>query len=280
VQNNVMAGDDSISAAILIDHASFLVPDGEPGRLSPAASQQVVTLLNWAASPHVKRLNMAVILIDESALALNARVVANPNVADVEISLPDETARDCFLRYAIGAQDLCDVSDYSETELAKLTAGISLVDLNVLLQAAFESKRRLDATQMRALKKELIERQCRGFLEFIAPKWTMDVLVGHAPIKQRLREDAELLKRGDTETLPMGYLVCGPVGTGKTFLAQCMAGEMGVPCVTLKNFRSKYVGETEGNLERVLGVLRAMGHVVVVIDEADAALGDRDQEGD
>src|SRR5262249_17415826 len=62
-------------------------------------------------------------------------------------------------------------------------------------------------------------------------------------------------------------------------LAQCMAGEMGVPCVTLKNFRSKYVGETEGNLERVLGVLRAMGPVVVVIDEADAALGDRDDEG-
>ena len=100
------------------------------------------------------------------------------------------------------------------------------------------------------------------------------------PVKQRLREDAQLLQRGDTETLPMGYLVCGPVGTGKTFLAQCMAGEMGAPCVILKNFRSKYVGETEGNLERVLGVLRAMGPVVVVIDEADAALGDRDQEGD
>jgi SpoVK/Ycf46/Vps4 family AAA+-type ATPase len=59
-----------------------------------------------------------------------------------------------------------------------------------------------------------------------------------------------------------------------------MAGEMGVPCVLLKNFRSKYVGETEGNLQRVLSVLRAMGPVVVVIDEADAALGDRDSEGD
>ncbi len=78
----------------------------------------------------------------------------------------------------------------------------------------------------------------------------------------------------------MGYLVCGPVGTGKTYLAQCMAGEIGIPCVTLKNFRSKYVGETEGNLERVLSVLRAMGPVVVVIDEADAALGNRAQEGD
>ena len=78
----------------------------------------------------------------------------------------------------------------------------------------------------------------------------------------------------------MGYLLCGPVGTGKSFLAQCVSGEIGVPCVMLKNFRSKYVGETEGNLERVLSVLRAMGPVVVVIDEADAALGSRESEGD
>jgi SpoVK/Ycf46/Vps4 family AAA+-type ATPase len=40
------------------------------------------------------------------------------------------------------------------------------------------------------------------------------------------------------------------------------------------------VGETEGNLERVLAVLRAMGPVVVVVDEADAALGSRESEGD
>ena len=59
-----------------------------------------------------------------------------------------------------------------------------------------------------------------------------------------------------------------------------MSGEIGMPCVMLKNFRSKYVGETEGNLERVLSVLRAMGPVVVVIDEADAALGNREAEGD
>jgi SpoVK/Ycf46/Vps4 family AAA+-type ATPase len=88
------------------------------------------------------------------------------------------------------------------------------------------------------------------------------------------------LKRGALDSLPMGYLLCGPVGTGKSFLAQCVSGEIGVPCVILKNFRSKYVGETEGNLERVLSVLRAMGPVVVVVDEADAALGSREQEGD
>ena len=144
------------------------------------------------------------------------------------------------------------MSDYSAAELGKLTAGISLTDLNVLIQSARETGRRLDATVFRALKKRLIERQCRGLLEFIEPKWTLDTVVGHDAAKERLREDAALLKRGALDTLPMGYLLCGPVGTGKTFLAQCVSGEIGMPCVMLKNFRSKYVGETEGNLERVL----------------------------
>ena len=220
------------------------------------------------------------VLMDESAAALSERITSNPYVSGIEVPMPDEAARGRFLRFALEGRDIKTVSDYSEPELARLTAGISCVDINVLVQSAFESGHRLDAARMRGLKKELIERQCRGLLEFMEPKWNTDVLVGHAPVKQRLREDAQLLQRGDTQTLPMGYLVCGPVGTGKTFLAQCMAGEMGAPCVTLKNFRSKYVGETEKNLERVLGVLRAMGPVVVVIDEADAALGNREQEGD
>jgi AAA+ superfamily predicted ATPase len=281
VQNNVMADpDDQVSAAVLLDHASFLAPSGEPGRMSGAASTQIVTLLNWAASPHLKRMNMAFVLIDEKLAALSERVAGNPHVAAIEIALPEQAERERFLPFAIGGRDFSQASDYTPGELARLTAGISLVDLNVIVQSAFEGGGRLDAARMRSLKKLLIERQCQGLLEFIEPKWTLDMVVGHEPVKQRLREDAALLKRGDLHTLPMGYLVCGAVGTGKTFLAQCAAGEIGAPCVVLKNFRSKYVGETEGNLERVLSVLRAMGPVVVVVDEADAALGDRSQEGD
>jgi AAA+ superfamily predicted ATPase len=281
VQNNVMANDaDRISVAVLIDHASFLVPSGEPGRLSGTASTHIVNLLNWASSPHVKRLNMSFVLMDEKLSALSERVTGSPHVASIEITLPEKDERAHYIQYAAAGRDLASASDYGQAELAKLTAGISLIDLNVMVQSALDGSRRLDSKLMRGLKKQLIEKQCLGLLEFIEPKWGLDTVVGHEPVKERLRQDAELLKRGESETLPMGYLICGPVGTGKTFLAQCMAGEIGVPCVVLKNFRSKYVGETEGNLERVLSVLRAMGPVVVVIDEADAALGNRGQEGD
>ena len=126
----------------------------------------------------------------------------------------------------------------------------------------------------------MIERQCRDLVEFVEPTYTLDLVVGYDEAKKRLRQDAEWILRGRTEAAPMGYLVCGPVGTGKTFLAECYAGSIGIPCVVLRNFRSKYVGETEGNLQQVLTVLRSLGPVVVIVDEADAALGNRRAEGD
>jgi SpoVK/Ycf46/Vps4 family AAA+-type ATPase len=50
--------------------------------------------------------------------------------------------------------------------------------------------------------------------------------------------------------------------------------------VKFRNFRSKWQGDTESNLERILNILKSMAPVAVMIDEADAFLGDRDQQGD
>ncbi len=281
VQKNLMTkGEDRLSVAIVIDHASYVVPQGEPGHLSPRAATNLVTILNWATSPYLKRVNMAVVVVDPKHAAINERLTTNPHVAAIEVELPDLDLRRGFIEHRTNGIDLASFSDYDAAQLSALTAGVSLSDLETLVQSAHEGGRRLDAALFRALKKRLIERQCEGFLEFIEPKWGLDMVVGHEAAKERLRDDASLLAKGLLETVPMGYLLCGPVGTGKSFLAQCATGTFGVPCVMLKNFRSKYVGETEGNLQKVLSVLRAMGPVVVIIDEADAMLGDRDQGGD
>jgi SpoVK/Ycf46/Vps4 family AAA+-type ATPase len=70
------------------------------------------------------------------------------------------------------------------------------------------------------------------------------------------------------------------MGTGKTFVAEAFARECGLTTIKLKNFRSKWVGATEGNLEKILNVIRAIGQVVVIIDEGDRAFGNTDGEGD
>ncbi|TNF36486.1 MAG: ATP-binding protein [Deltaproteobacteria bacterium] len=277
VKNVTAAPKDRLSVAIVLSHAAFLAPRGD--RLSEDDQRHLVTLLDWAASPYLKRINVAFVLVDHELARVSERITRNPHVATLEVPLPDEALRRAYLDVLTEGEDVGSFSDFGPDEIARLTAGISLTDLGVLVRSTIEGRRRLDRERFRALKKRLIERQAQGLLDFVEPKWGLDMVVGHEAAKKRLVDDAALLAKGRLESVPMGYLVTGPVGTGKSFLAQCAAGSLGLPCVTLKNFRSKYVGETEANLERVLNVLRSMGPVVVIVDEADAMLGDRESDG-
>ena len=168
----------------------------------------------------------------------------------------------------------------SVKSITQVSNGLNLVNLNVAMARSKLSGKEVDILEFRRLKKNLIERQCHGLVTFLEPGHTLDMVVGHTAAKARLKMDAKWIVGGQLDAAPMGYLICGPVGTGKTFISECYAGSIGIPCLMLKNFRSKYVGETEGNLEKVLNTLRSLGPVVVIIDEADAALGDRELGGD
>ena len=268
------------SVGLLFEYASHLVPAGDLSLLGRGPGTNLVRFLGWAQNPYIKRVNIAFCLITEKLSEINSRLVQNPHVSTIEIPLPGKTEREQFSRWIGRTQNFSHLTDFTPEQLADRANGLSLVNLNVLLSQAKHSDRRVDDRQFGELKKTLIERQCQNLLEFIEPSHTLDLVVGQQAAKDRLREDAALIASGQLDAAPMGYLLCGPVGTGKSFLAECYAGSIGIPCVKLRNFRSKYVGETEGNLEQVLTVLRSLGPVVVLIDEADAALGNRQSEGD
>lgn len=271
---------DRQSIAVLFEYAQYLVPEGDLNALARGQAGRLVQLLSWAQNPHIKRVNMAFCLIADRLAEINERLVQSAHVATVEIPLPDADQRRRFTQWATRDEDLSKLTDLTTDQLADMANGLSLNNLNVVLSRAARSEARVDHRRFGELKKEMIQRQCRGLIEFIEPAHGLDMVVGHGEATRRLQEDAQWIRRGQLETAPMGYLICGPVGTGKTFLAECYAGSIGIPCAVLKNFRSKYVGETEGNIQHVLSVLRSLGPVVVIVDEADAALGNREVEGD
>ena len=93
------------------------------------------------------------------------------------------------------------------------------------------------------------------------------------PIKDALNRVASHVKAGRRTQVPMGILFVGPMGTGKTFLAEAFAHESGLAAIKLKNFRDKWVGSTEANLEKVLNVVEALGEILVMIDEGDRSIG-------
>src|ERR1044072_223893 len=129
-------------------------------------------------------------------------------------------------------------------------------------------------------KREILERECFGLVEFVEPSHGFEVVGGMEEVKKDLLVIAESIREGRTSRVPMGILFTGPMGTGKTFVAEAFAKECGLTTIKLKNFRSKWVGATEGNLEKILNVIKAIGQVVVIIDEGDRAFGNTDGEGD
>lgn len=129
-------------------------------------------------------------------------------------------------------------------------------------------------------KREILERECFGLVEFVEPAHGFEVVGGMEEVKKDLLVIAESIREGQTSRVPMGILFTGPMGTGKTFVAEAFAKECGLTTIKLKNFRSKWVGATEGNLEKILNVIKAIGQVVVIIDEGDRAFGNTDGEGD
>ena len=124
-----------------------------------------------------------------------------------------------------------------------------------------------------ARKREIIQRSCGDLIEFLDPKLGLDAVGGYDQIKAELMKIAATIKTGDRKLAPMGLLAVGPMGVGKTFVIKAFLKEAGLPGVVLKNFRSKWVGSTESNLERVLKIVRAMSPIALVIDEGDRSFG-------
>jgi AAA+ superfamily predicted ATPase len=283
VQQILMATDSTgpASLGVIVEHAQYLVPTAELSQLGGPYGTRLVRLLTWAQDPYIKRHNVAFCLLVDRLAEVNERLAASAHVATLQVPMPELADRERYSSWYDGRDGrVGNLTDLTPTQLAELTSGLNLVSLERLLARAQESGSKFDVGGLKRLKKGLIERQARGLVEFVEPPHSLDDFVGNDAVKQRLVGDAALLSKGRLDVAPMGYLVCGPVGTGKTYLAECFAGSVGIPCVKLRNFRSKYVGETEGNLEQILAVLRAMGPVLVVVDEADAALGTREAGGD
>jgi len=272
--------DNKKSIALIVDYAETIVPMNEAGSTGSEDRTSMVYLSRWAHDPMFLAADFTTVLLTENLSDLNKTLVQNPYTNDIKISIPSQEQRRQFIGHEMSDDEFKNLSEVSEKVVAQQTAGLNFINLRSILSNASENNEKITHNRLSEAKKELIEAEAYGLLEFVETDYTLDDVAGHTKVKQHLRHAVQALKKGRKDVLPMGYLVCGPVGTGKTFLVTCFSNEVGIPMVKLKNFRSQWQGVTEGNLEKILGLLKAMAPVAVMIDEADAYLGDRDQSGD
>ncbi len=273
-------GERSVTAplnvAFVVDHAEYVVPRGEALQLSGNYAACLVRLIDWARDPAILGANVVVSLVAQNLADLAVPVVDNPASANVRLPLPDGAAIAEYVEHLFATlPEFAARCAVSREALPQRLMGLPLVQIRQLVTQIVRNAETLTEAQLRALKRALIEEDCQGLLDFIETDKRLADVAGHDALKRWLGDDARLLKGGHIHALPMGYLFCGRIGTGKTWLATCWAGELGIPCVVFRNFRDKWQGSTEGNLEKIFNILHALGQVIVFVDEADQVTGRR-----
>jgi SpoVK/Ycf46/Vps4 family AAA+-type ATPase len=268
-----------LGVAVIFPYAETLVPESA-GDASAEDRAVRVFVQKWSTDPVLLAANVTIVLVTENLADVSSRLVRSPQTIEIEVGRPSPAERAQFLQAIRPAEWFDARSDVPVPRLAELTSGLTRIQLQQILSSVDESGGRLDLKTLREQKKSVIEAECYGLLEYVESRFGLDMVAGHEGVKARLRRSAQAILTGRLRGVPMGYLIAGPVGSAKTFLVNCFTGEIGFPCVKFLNFRSQWQGVTEGNLEKILKVLNAMWPVGVIIDEADAFLGDRNQEGD
>lgn len=262
--------------AIVIKSADLIFPISKQTRDYQLNSMASV-VRSWSHESHYLEQNLAVFLVTENLNDFNHLLSRNQRAARVEIPMPGPSElKPTFAFFeTVYPTALQNFSGKPELPASRL-AGATVSSVEALLRQKEFEKESLAENDLADLKKSLVEQDSQGLIEFLEPTRTLDDVYGHDSVKSWMRQDIALWQQNDLGAMPMGYLLCGPVGTGKTYLVECLAGEAGVPVVKMKNFRDRWVGSTEGNLEKIFGLLHALGRCVVFIDEADQALGSRD----
>jgi len=89
-------------------------------------------------------------------------------------------------------------------------------------------------------------------------------------IKHFLEDPASFRSMG--AQLPKGVLLAGPPGTGKTLLARAVAGEAGVPFLSISgsDFVEMFVGVGASRVRSLFAQAKALAPVIIFIDEVDA----------
>ncbi|MFI5042856.1 MAG: ATP-dependent metallopeptidase FtsH/Yme1/Tma family protein, partial [Acidimicrobiales bacterium] len=109
------------------------------------------------------------------------------------------------------------------------------------------------------------------------PKTTFNDVAGYGPVKQEIAEVVDFLKypgkfKEIGARIPKGVLLVGPPGTGKTLIARAVAGEAGVPFVSVtgSDFMEMFVGVGAARVRDLFQTARKQAPAIIFVDEIDS----------
>lgn len=268
--------DSEYDVGMILEYCETLLPDQPLHQMNEQKMGTLVKVQQWTKDPRLADSNNIIILTTENLSMVHKRFVSSSQVALIEIPFPSMETRTEFVQH-VWHQDVDQFADGIGLEqFSQVCAGLTLLQIQSIIRRARQASEQIDFRLVNERKKDILEQECQGLVEFLAPKHNFSHVGGVDGLKNELMRIADAIKMGRINQVPMGMLFVGPMGTGKTYIAEAFAGESGLTCIKLKNFRERWVGSTEANFERILNVIKALGYVLLIIDEADRSLSASD----
>ena len=155
---------------------------------------------------------------------------------------------------------------FGETELARLTRGLRLRDLDAMLREAKAENTLLSRKRVLDAKADAILRVSEETLSVIATELSLDDIIGLDVLKRFFLLIADKLKSGDN-TSPRAILMVGPPGTAKSTFAPILAALSGFNPLEFVNVKNMFVGESERRLRLALSLVEQLSPAILFIDE-------------
>ena len=218
-----------------------------------------------------------------------------PDIRGIRIEMPALalTARQNLWRHQIDGQLPADDVDEFAARFRLDQEAVRAVGATAALRAVWRGSDAVDAVDLRAAARAIAAPPLAGLARRLEPRYTWDDIVLSADGTAQLREICSRARYQITVLENWGFgrkharragltaLFAGQPGTGKTMAAEIVAGVLGLELyrIDLAAVVSKYIGETEKNLETIFRAAD-QGDAVLLFDEADALFGKRSEVRD
>lgn len=261
-------------AAVIIEQAETILPTEDLATMDQEELRALTFIKKWAGDMRLNRMGSPVILMTGALTEIHPHLrLASTKIESIMVPLPDLEARQTYIETMVEKRKLNMA--ITPRELANATAGLSRTLIEDIGLRAEATGQPVTLDFARDRKESLIRAEFGDVLEIVEPRFDFSSLGGLTEAKLfAARNIVAPLRTGNYRRVPLGVLLTGPSGTGKSAFFYALVSESGINGVKL-NFNKllgPYVGLSEQNLERALLGIESLAPCLVLIDEIDQLL--------
>ena len=268
---------------LFIDHVEKIIPAGDISSMSVEERVALIWICEWSVNARISSVGSAIFMLADNLADVSREILKSSfRIEPVLVELPGECERKSYIEYLLKDNNIS--SDITIDEFAKLSSGLSKKSIKDIKLKAEAEEVPVSFEFIKEKKHSVLQKEYGDVLEFIYPEIGFEDIGGMTRAKNYLLKNiVQPVKKGDLRRVPMGILLCGPSGTGKTLLVNALAKASGFNCVKIDMSRilGQYVGESEKNFKKCLLGAQSQQPVIVFVDEIDTAFrrGDSGDSG-